>query len=319
MTRVELVGSADDGENLVIATATGEQYTLPVTEDLRDILNPPRNADDAPTLAPKDIQRRIRAGLSAEELSELTGVPLDKLRRYEAPVLAERHYIAEMAQATRIGRDPSSPILGELVSDRLASRGITGARVTWDAWRNGTSPWTVAASYPLAGGNARAVWTFDHQTRSVKAQDDEARWLTETDLLTMPAPTRHLAPVRETAPGARAPVTALHKLEARPEKPARPSTDRILEDLQAKRGTRDVVETAAELEDQFDEEFEGFGPQHAREADVGFASGGGSAVRASAPPAGGTPPTRAPAAKPTRKGRASVPSWDEIVFGAKSD
>jgi hypothetical protein len=90
-----------------------------------------------------------------------------------------------------------------------------------------------------------------------------------------------------------------------------------------------------------DEDFEGFGPAaRSREADVSFTSGNsmphpaGSARRDGAstdPNEGGgsngaaTTPATADAStpgaepKPAKKGRASVPSWDEIVFGAKHE
>jgi hypothetical protein len=90
--------------------------------------------------------------------------------------------------------------------------------------------------------------------------------------------------------------------------------------------------------DEDDEVFEGFGPLNARQAEFSVASGGeglsaeGSAVSdpgdasASGSHAGGTrtggsypPAPRASGARSKRNGRAHVPSWDEIVFGAKSD
>ena len=345
MKRVRLVGPVEGTSDLALETEDGERLTLAVTDDLREALKHARAVarEATPsTLSPKEIQRRIRSGLSAAELSELSGAPLDQLRRYEAPVLAERAYIADLAQTTRIGRDTSAPILGDLVADRLASRGVRNADVQWDAWRDGTNPWHVAASFPSQGKTVVAVWTFDHSARTLTAEDDEARWLTETELLDVPSPRRHLSAVRTSqAPAERQAAArvaqASESPQSRPEPvapataapgaassaaaaPAAPSaTEELLSGLETRRGTR---EPAPVDEEGDDEEFEGFGPMVSRQADVGFSapSEPQPATEPTPQPAAEAPPARESARKTSaRKGRASVPSWDEIVFGARSE
>jgi hypothetical protein len=309
MTHVRLVGPDDDGSNLLVATAEGEQFSLPVTEELRALVTHAVGADGTPvpTLPPREVQRRLRAGFTSEDLSRLSGVPVESIRRYEEPILAERAYIAELARATRVGRDPSAPILGELVMDRLASRGVRGAAISWDAWRVAGSPWRVAVAWDAGQGTVRAMWTFDHLARTVFAEDADARWLTEVDLLDAPAPRRHLSPVRhpESAPAASPDSRDDAPFEGQADEPreaAGPRTE-LLAALQAKRGVREPI-----VDDEVDEEeFEGFGPLHLREAEVGFASGGSSPTRAGA------------SRKHARGGRVQVPRWDEIVFGATSD
>ncbi len=329
MTHVRLVGPDGDGRSLVVATAEGERFSLPVTEELRALVTHAIGADGTPvpTLPPREVQRRLRAGFTSEDLSRLSGVPVDSIRRYEEPILAERAYIAELARATRVGRDPSAPILGELVMDRLASKGARGAAIAWDAWRIAGSPWRVSVAWDLGQGTVRAMWTFDHLARTVVAEDADARWLTEVDILDAPAPRRHLSPVRHpdaapaavprperrapvpgdaAAPGGASPDTrddALFDGQAEaPRAAAGPRTE-LLAELQAKRGVREPI-----VDDEADEEeFEGFGPLHLREAEVGFASGGSSPTRTGAP-------RRHP-----RGGRVQVPRWDEIVFGASTD
>src|SRR5690606_31050471 len=114
-------------------------------------------------------------------------------------VLAEREFIANQARATRIGHDPGSPVLGELVTDRLATRGVAPGTVDWDAFRTGSAPWTVEVRFQAADVTRSARWTYDASTRSVRADDDEARWLSETELADEPIPRRHLAAVRSAA------------------------------------------------------------------------------------------------------------------------
>jgi len=310
MAHVRLVGPDGDGQNLVVATAEGERFSLPVTEELRTLVTHVEAADgtSVPFLPPREIQRRLRAGFTSEDLSRLSGVPLESIRRYEDPILAERSFIAELAKATHVGRDPSSPILGELVMDRLASRGIPGASVTWDAWRAAGSPWRVALAYAKGDATVQAVWTFDHQVRTITADDAESRSLTETDILDSPVSPRHLAPVgRPVAPRPLAPRPAAPgDPEEATEAPQ--TADGLLEELQAKRGVREAVSEAL---GEDDEEFEGFGPMHLREAEVGFASGGSASARPRARPSASK--------RQGRGGRAPMPKWDEIVFGATTD
>ncbi|PKQ25785.1 MAG: DUF3071 domain-containing protein [Actinobacteria bacterium HGW-Actinobacteria-4] len=339
MTSVTLVGPSDDGQHVVVATAAGEQFLLPITEELRLAVRHARVAvqaradahTDAPSMSPKEIQRRIRSGLNARELAELSHMPLALLEKYEAPVLAERSYITELARATRVGRDNGSPLLGDLVTDRLAGRRADLDTLAWDAWRVEGEPWQVCVDFTIDGRTSRALWTFDHTVRSLTAQDDEARWLTETELLDVPIPQRHLTSVRA---GEAASATVRPLRESRPASPggaAEPEapspTEALLNDLASRRGTREAI--PIDESDDDDPGFEGFGPAaKAREAEVGFGAPGPQSMPH---PAGSgrdqsprdepiEPPTPTVGQKrPAKKGRASVPSWDEIVFGAKND
>ena len=110
-------------------------------------------------------------------------------------------------------------------------------------------------------------------------------------------------------------------------------TASLLDDLRSRRGVRQAVE----LDDDDSEEFEGFGPQHAFDfgrpdatvpgahpvdADAAAEAAGLPGARRRAR-AGhhARPPRHEDAERPraARRGRAKVPSWDEIVFGAKPE
>ena len=339
MTRLTLVGPSEDGLHLVVEAESGDRYELPLTDELRHAVRYTRAArptveaeqsESAATMTPREIQQRIRAGLTAAELAELSGMSVTAIEKYEGPVAAERQYIADLARETRIGRDPSAPQLGELVTDRLAARGVDPETVVWDAWREVDEPWRVAADYRVSGKGVRAQWTFDHTARTMTAEDEEARWLSETELLDVPIPRRHLSAVRDEPVEARplqetrppAPATDAVPVVEEPEQaePDDNPTELLLEDLELRRGTREAM---AEPEDDDDDEaFEGFGPAvRAREAETGFAHAAGRAredLEAEAEPAQPQPQAAAERRSPKR-GRASVPSWDEIVFGAKND
>jgi len=366
MDELELVGLHDDGEHLVLAHADGQRFRVRIDEPLRAAVRRDRpqleqlRAEGAGTLSPREIQARIRAGATTQEVAESSGLSVAHVRRYEGPVLAEREYVAEQARATRVGREHDAPVLGDLVTDRLAARGVDLASLAWDAAREATGPWYVLARFRVDDAPHVARWTFDPAARALVADEDEARWLSETELPDEPVSRRHLSAVRdvvfdfESSDSVRVSSGPLDDdtHEQPPVVDPQERTHALLDDLQARRGVRQAVDESADDEDG---DFEGFGPQHAfdfsRLEDVpgahpADAAGDTEAVvlpavrRATpartpddaAPEAHDAVPTAtdAPAeegadepvaasASRGRKGRAKVPSWDEIVFGARPE
>lgn len=185
MRELELDGIHDDGEHIVLRDLDGEKYTLHIDEALRaavrrdrPALNLIQAASSAP-LRPKEIQAMLRAGRSAEEIASIADIEIEHVRRYEGPVLAERGFAAERARTFRVGK-ADGPTLDALVAERLAAR-QAGDVTRWDAWRGHDGLWTLELAFTAAGRDRAAHWIVDMTRRSVKADDDEARWLTLDD------------------------------------------------------------------------------------------------------------------------------------------
>jgi Protein of unknown function (DUF3071) len=364
MGELELIGLHDDGEHLVLAAPDGQRFRLRIDEPLRAAVRRDRpqleqlRAARAGSLSPREIQTRIRAGSTAQEVADEADLVVEQVRRYEGPVLAERAFISDQARSTRVGRDAGAPVLGDLVTDRLAARGVALETLAWDAHRSQSGPWVVVARFMVGDGDEReARWTFDPAKRVVQADEDEARWLSETEIADEPIPRRHLAAVRDVvfdveANGAVRPVLASVDVHAdqpdepgpAPEPDPRERTHALLDDLSSRRGIRQQIDMD---DDTDDEEFEGFGPQHAFDFATFEAQVPGAhpvdadpAAEATVLPAplvrtepsivtrrstrddtaelSADDPPAPERAKP-RKARAKVPSWDEIVFGAKPE
>ena len=360
MGELELVGLHEDGEHVVLVGPDGQRFRLRIDEPLRAAVRRDRpqleqlRAERYGSLAPREIQARIRAGQTAAAVAESAGIAVEQVRRYEGPVLAEREHVAGLARATRVGRDSGAPVLGDLVPDRLAARGVALGSIEWDAFREGSAPWTVVVRFVAGDAPREALWTFDAQARVVQAIEDEARWLSETEIADEVIPRRHLASVRDVvfdvgADGAVRPLTPLDDgfvLEPEPEPEPDPAeaTAALLDDLRTKRGVRQ------QLDESDLEEVEGFGPQHTFDfsgmdlppaahpahSEPGAATDDTVLPRPTGPrrlpepetpvaleadepaPDDATPPPLAERPR-SRRGRASVPSWDEIVFGAKPE
>ncbi|WP_347954925.1 septation protein SepH [Gordonia aichiensis] len=139
----------------------------------------------AVTLTPREIQARVRAGATPEELAESTGVALDKISRFAHPVMLERSRAAELARASHpLGVDgPSAGTLGEVVAECLVLRGGSPQNAKWDAWRAASGQWVVQVS-PDPGSGLFAHWRFVPGSHggTTDPMDDLAVELSEPEL-----------------------------------------------------------------------------------------------------------------------------------------
>ncbi|HEU4674925.1 MAG TPA: septation protein SepH [Motilibacteraceae bacterium] len=193
MRDLSLVALHEDGESLVLEDAEGGRYSLAVDERLLSAVRGDRarlgqlSIELESSLRPAEIQARIRAGATAEEVAREAGVPLERVRRYEGPVVAEREHVARLARAALVGRRDGGERapLAEVVEPRLARRGVPAEAVGWDAYRRDDGRWVVAVrwttSSPGQGKSAAgsATWLFDVRTRALSPGGDEARWLVD--------------------------------------------------------------------------------------------------------------------------------------------
>ena len=106
-------------------------------------------------LRPREIQARIRSGQTAEDVAAASGLPIEHIRRFEGPVLTERAWVAQQAQATEVRRPGGDIELGDLVSERLHAEGVDPADIAWDAWRRDDGTWVVIATFPTPAEHPR--------------------------------------------------------------------------------------------------------------------------------------------------------------------
>lgn len=241
MPELRVVAVSNDGTRLVLKAADSTEYTLPIDERLRAAVRNDRarlnqiEIEVESHLRPRDIQARIRAGASAEEVAQLAGIPVDRVRRFEGPVLAERAFMAERARKTPVRRpgENTGPQLGEAVQERLTLRGVDKESVQWDSWRRDDGTWEVLLVYRVVGETHSASWSYDPPRRLVVAVDDEARSLIgeSDDLPATPEPSFPFVPRIARLPRDRPLDRALdrqmerHQLE-RPAPPPEPEEER---------------------------------------------------------------------------------------------
>ena len=189
MRQLRLVGLAEDGASLVLESPTGESYRLPVDDRVRaacrgDLtrLGQIEIEMDNP-LRPREIQMRVRAGESAEQVAASSGMPLDRVLRFASAVLQERSRVVAQACGTAI-RPKAADTLGGLTEERLVGRGADPSTLAWDAWRGDDGGWLVRLVWrhglDRGQGSDRehsARWAFDLARRSLRPDDPAAEQL----------------------------------------------------------------------------------------------------------------------------------------------
>ncbi len=199
MRDLRLIGVHGDGEHLVVADGDGQEYRVRIDDQLRAAVRRDRprlgqlQIEMDSTVRPREVQAMIRAGASSEEVAARTGWSLEKIARFEGPVLDERQHVASAAQRVRVrGQGSGSDeTLGGRAASRLASRGVPEEAVLWDSSRDAEGQWSVTVTFAAGGKERTARWWFDRAGMSVVAANDEARWLSEADAAESAVPTPH--------------------------------------------------------------------------------------------------------------------------------
>ncbi|MEX5633219.1 septation protein SepH [Parafrankia sp. FMc2] len=222
MRELRAVALSEDGGYLVLADAAGradaEQFRVAVDDRLRAALRGARRSEvrAESALTPREIQARLRAGETAADVARAAGIPVERVERYEGPVLAERARVVQEARAALLPKDPGGipgRPLGEVVDARLLSVQDDPIAAQWDAWRRVDGIWLVQ----LTSDSRCARWTWDPVVRRVRPHDDAARALVAPESVELPpAQPQPQSPGRSSAPA----LTLVHDQGAPPTYPS---------------------------------------------------------------------------------------------------
>jgi hypothetical protein len=167
------------------------------------------------SLTPRDIQARIRAGETLEDVARVAGIPMDRVERFAVPVLAEREHVASMAMASSVRRrgEPSGHrSLRITVAEQLAGRGVDIDAIKWDSYRLGDGRWAVTADYRSGDASRHASFFYDLRGRFSVAANDEARWLLGDQPTSRGAQRGRRRPLEESSEGDTEPTLVADKL-----------------------------------------------------------------------------------------------------------
>jgi Protein of unknown function (DUF3071) len=184
MQELRFVAVSEDGQYAVLGVpGRSARFTLPIDERLRAVALGQTSRlvqyeiEVESPLRPKEIQARIRAGETVEEIADAAGIAVERVRWFEGPVLAERAYVADQAQKASVRRQGDAtpgPRLGEIVAERLKVFGADPDDPQWDAKKRGDGSWLVQLAFITGGRLHTAEWVFDPRRRHVLPADDNA-------------------------------------------------------------------------------------------------------------------------------------------------
>ncbi|MCU1571025.1 MAG: hypothetical protein JWR33_1766 [Naasia sp.] len=338
----------------ILATAQdGSRYRIELDEELRARLRGSAAGGGAGRKSsPREIQTYIRGGMSAEQVAKLTGAPLEYVQRYEGPILAEREYMASAALAVPIlslrnPEDPEGapPTFGAVLAERLTQLAASGTR--WSSWKEPEGGWVLKVAFTADSIEHDARWAFDAKKSALLPLNSEAVALSQQGDLggtLMPrlravtaepgvpstsrfdsavfdfpeeAPTPDpVLPLEPAATTGRVRLPSAYTgsigIVGRDQPPAEPApTADLLEALRRRRGERE----SASFED---ERPEGRHPSTGAIRLLERVRGEQPTDSVDLPgrPSSATGPVPT---KGSRRGRTSMPSWDEIVFGARPE
>lgn len=311
---------------LLVASDDGTRYRIPIDEVLQSKLR--QSVPDpgaGPKLSPREIQAHIRSGMSAQDVASITGAALEYIQRFEGPVIAEREFVVQSALAVPVrmagDTDPLSQgkTFGTAIRERLHELGALGER--WASWKELASGWIVKLSFTANHIDHDARWQFDPKKHSLVPLNSEAISLSQGEAAG-PLMPRLRAVAAESADATRfdsgafaidesqlpvtAPVVKPIPIARREEEPVQGNqTADLLEALRRRRGERESA--------SFDDE-------NARAAHP--STGSIRILDVLIEEVAEQPPVAPRSTQPqprVKKGRATMPSWDEIVFGARPE
>jgi urease gamma subunit len=343
-----------DGDFLVLEAQDGQKFRLLVDDTVRSSIKKEKLQQlDAISITPREIQEEIRNGTTIDELISRSGATFEYIEKFAAPVIAELEHIVSSALSVRLTiagdryNDSSQIEFGEIIIGRLVTSGATG--ITWIAKKIEPNSWQIIANYLLNGAQGSATWSFDPRRLTLSPESETAITLSSQEtinnsvipkLRTVEAPSvaetvvmEDVIPIGrgaefETPVAQQTPIVEsdferpepstpaaflkpVQDLTAVPEEEsasnsqpvAEPlsATADLLEALRRKRTEReDSAGDVANLESHPD-------TSSVRVIDIEVPKTEEQNLESNSP---STPP---------KKGRATMPSWDEIVFGTKAD
>jgi hypothetical protein len=322
--QLEVVAVSDDGTYVLLASdenAARATHAVRIDNrlhaalrgDLEDDSDDRRESE----LSPRDIQARLRAGETPEEVAQAAKVSLPRVMRYAGPVISERDRIVDQARAAVLQRSRGPELttpMGDMVEKSLAETvGLKSETVQWDARRRDDGSWIIELTYTARGGARTASWLWLPAERELASLNSLATRLGAE----VSAPVRRTAqrrparratvrrttvrkPARKVAKKATAKKATVRKTVAKKAVAKRAAPKRAATKVAAKRPAtkRPVAKKAV-----------------ARKPAVK------KAVAKKAAPKRRTPRSERPLIEPSVKrvnGRVEVPSWSDVLLGVQA-
>ncbi len=244
MRKLHLVGLTTDRDGLIFTARKGSKsggYIVPLDKKvlaaiaaaadrangdpaeapapMGDVEVVPKRLRSESALTPREMQARLRAGRTIDEVANEAGVDTEWVARFAVPILAEQAQVVELARSLvyskpRLGE--STEPLGSAVMQNLSDRGVfmpdDVLNASWSAFQLHDSVWMVRFRYRSRGRDQEAQWEIDVPTARLRARNRQAsdlgyvgpdRWQADDEADEPPDEPPAPAPRRRAAPRGR--------------------------------------------------------------------------------------------------------------------
>ncbi len=328
-------------DGIVAVSRDGQRFSIAVDDSLRSKLAHSAAPSGDATVSPKEIQSMLRSGLSVADVAAKTGSSADHIARFEAPIVAELAFVLERALAVPVVSDDVDSTFAVEIDARIAEQG--GRIVRWQAYRI-DNEWVVGARLLMGDVEEDATWSFDPRKMTLVPSNAAAVRISKHDsadaalfpplrvVAQKPAPNRFDSgefeplpvgvapapePTPEPAPVANTSTSSIEvDLTAMTPEPTPAAPIAIDDERQRRRGERnDAIASHRST-----------GSIPIITPDMLETPDDNPVAPDDVPESSPTAPIEAesdvfvePTPSRSKRQRASMPTWDEIVFGTRPD
>ena len=247
---MELKFVARESDFLLLEAEDGTSHRVLIDDRVRDAV---RNTQEIKTsgIVPKDVQNKLRSGMSIEEVASDLGVTESAIEPFAAPILDEIRFVLQSAMSTLISDGQNMRTLQDLVLHSQPDSVFAAYR--------GDAGWIITAK-----GSHTYTWSYDPKSKALEATSEASKKLgslhSARDVVTQTVPVRSVE--RDPEPVAQRPTEVSEPVETSEQQA---SVHDLVQELRSRRSKPEELKPSS------------------------------------------------------AKGRASLPSWDEIVSGAHLD
>jgi hypothetical protein len=177
-----------DGDFLVLEAQDGQKFRLLIDDTVRSSIKREKLQQlDSISITPREIQEEIRNGATIEQLIKESGATFEFIEKFAAPVIAELEHIVSSALSVRLTiagdryNDSTQIEFGEIITGRLITSGAEG--ISWIAKKIEPNNWHIVANYQLNGAAGSATWSFDPRRLTLSPESETAVTLSSQETL----------------------------------------------------------------------------------------------------------------------------------------
>lgn len=156
MEELTIIEVTRDG--FVAVSRDGQRFSIPLDGSIRAQLSASPPSQSTTAVTPKEIQALLRSGLSVDDVAARTGSSAEHIARFESPIAAELAFVLERALSVPVVGNGADSTFGAEINARIAEQG--GAVTGWQAYRI-DDVWVVGARCLVGSAEEDATWSFD--------------------------------------------------------------------------------------------------------------------------------------------------------------